>query len=87
MAVVSAHAATTAHFRYALPAIPYFFVWAGRVARAIPMQMRFLSVVVILCFAWVAVASVSIFPHGISYFNEFAGGPYGGHAHLVLNQA
>lgn len=32
---------------------------------------------------WMIGSSLSVYPHSLSYFNEFAGGPVGGHAHLV----
>jgi hypothetical protein len=32
--------------------------------------------------AWSIVSSARVFPHSLGYFNEFGGGPYGGHYHL-----
>jgi hypothetical protein len=33
--------------------------------------------------AWSIASSLWVFPHSLSYFNELAGGPTGGHAHLI----
>jgi hypothetical protein len=33
--------------------------------------------------AWSIVSSVSVYPHSMSYFNELAGGPRGGHRYLL----
>jgi hypothetical protein len=35
--------------------------------------------------AWSVVSSMSVYPHSLSYFNEFAGGPKNGHAHLLAS--
>jgi hypothetical protein len=32
---------------------------------------------------WHIASSLSVFPHSLSYFNELAGGPRGGHFHLL----
>jgi hypothetical protein len=34
-------------------------------------------------FAWAIVSSLLVYPHSLSYFNEFAGGPRGGHRFLL----
>jgi hypothetical protein len=36
-----------------------------------------------MCFAWLAFSSIEIFPHGISYFNEWIGGPTNGYRYLA----
>ena len=33
--------------------------------------------------AWSVISSLSVFPHSMSYFNELAGGPENGPAHLI----
>lgn len=48
--------------------------------------VRFLNAeVVLLVFAicWSTASSLWIFPHSLSYFNEFVGGPKRGHEHLI----
>ncbi|OHB77279.1 MAG: hypothetical protein A2W31_13165, partial [Planctomycetes bacterium RBG_16_64_10] len=32
---------------------------------------------------WSVTSSLQVYPHSLSYFNELAGGPTGGHAHLI----
>ncbi len=36
-----------------------------------------------LLLAWLLLSTLSLFPHHLTYFNELAGGPYGGHRYLV----
>lgn len=38
---------------------------------------------VILLLIWAVASSVARFPHSFAYFNELAGGPENGHAHLL----
>jgi len=68
-------------FRYALPALPLLFVFAGRVAWSLPRGVWWgagcLAVLV-----WSAVSSWRQAPHFLGYFNEIAGGPEGGHEWL-----
>ena len=81
LAVASGEVAFNHHLRYVLPALPFAFVRASRIAAA-----RWSG-------AWITAACGSIgcatassllaYPHGLSYFNEFAGGPANGRAHLL----
>jgi hypothetical protein len=36
-----------------------------------------------IALTWSVASSLAIYPHSLSYFNELAGGPENGHAHLV----
>lgn len=74
--------ATPGYARYILPALPFLFVWCAQLGAA-----RLNSVVIRLtawcACAWLIVSSLSIYPHSLAYFNEFAGGPRNGSAHLI----
>jgi hypothetical protein len=66
--------------RYLLPAFPFLFVFAGRVAAFRPSGRwaRWQPAVVGALLLWLAAASSSVHPQYISYFNEIAGGPANG---------
>lgn len=66
-----------------LPIFPFLFVWVSKLARAIDFKHRVVAYVASAALAWSAASSLWIFPHSLSYFNELAGGPIGGHAHLL----
>ncbi len=66
--------------RYILPAFPFLFVFAGRVAafQPSPGWARWQPAVVGALLLWLAASSLSVHPHYLSYFNEIAGGPANG---------
>ena len=68
--------------RYILPVFPFVFVFIGG---AVSQQMKgkWMKVIIIVLGLWYVVSSVRIFPHYLSYFNEFAGGPDNGYKYLV----
>jgi 4-amino-4-deoxy-L-arabinose transferase-like glycosyltransferase len=65
--------------RYILPVYPFIFVLAGG-AIAQLKKVRIFSYALI---AYYMIASLSISPHYLAYFNEFAGGPANGYRYLV----
>ncbi len=69
--------------RYALPAFPFFFVWMSKVAGAFVLRRGAVACAVVLAGSWSAVSSLTVYPHSLSYFNEFVGGPRNGHLHLL----
>lgn len=70
-------------FRYLLPIVPFMVVLAaGTMARAAEKKRIPAAVVVILCL-WYGSSIFRTFGNGMAYFNEFAGGPAGGHRHLI----
>lgn len=80
--VVFVSSVTTAQFaRYILPAYPFAFIWVSKLALAGGRSL--LSKFVTLAAISFVTSSVSVLPHSLSYFNEFAGGPRNGHRHLV----
>jgi 4-amino-4-deoxy-L-arabinose transferase-like glycosyltransferase len=68
--------------RYILPVFPFVFVFIGG---AVSQQMKgkWMKAIIIALGLWYVVSSVRIFPHYLSYFNEFAGGPDNGYKYLV----
>lgn len=74
---VSSQTGFSIHLRYIIPALPFVFVWASKIARAFEMRpldrTRFaLATIVALMLTWSAGSSLAIYPHSLSYFNELA---------------
>jgi dolichyl-phosphate-mannose-protein mannosyltransferase len=72
--------------RYVLPMLPFVFIGAGRLARLCMGRPR--TVVLATCLLtftlfWNAFETLVSWPGYLSYFNEFAGGPAGGHRYLI----
>jgi hypothetical protein len=70
-------------FRHVLPALPFFILGGGfALARWATNRSR-LILVVAVCIVWLAASSLHAYPHGISYFNEWIGGPKNGWKYLA----
>lgn len=68
------------HFRYVLPCLGFLFVFSGQLLLVRSNILRKLPVV----FAAATLLSISqVYPHTLSYFNEFAGGTSKGCSHLL----
>jgi hypothetical protein len=80
LALVSSQSGFSHHFRYILPIFPFAFIWISQVAEYVSRTSR---LVVALAGLWFVGTSLSVYPHSLSYFNELAGGPRGGHAHMI----
>jgi len=73
------------HLRYLLPAFPYAFILVSRVARSVSCRDLLLAACVCVCTTWGIVSSLTVYPHSLGYFNEWAGGPKNGHNHLLAS--
>jgi hypothetical protein len=82
LALASSQTGLNQHVRYVLPVYPLAVVWMSQLARR---HSRALRVTASLALLWCTASSLWIYPHSLSYFNEVAGGPRGGHAHLILS--
>jgi hypothetical protein len=83
LTLVSSQTGFNHHLRYVLPGLPFFFIWASRaVSYAGPLVPLWRATVATAVAATVA-SSLAVYPHGLSYFNELAGGPARGSEHLV----
>jgi hypothetical protein len=81
--LVSSQTGFNHHLRYILPALPFAFIWMSRIAEiSTPKPSLWLSLAG-ASVLWSAGSSLAIYPHSMSYFNELAGGPTNGSAHLV----
>jgi len=87
LVLVSSQTGFNHHVRYVLPALPFIFIWASKVARCIEFRHWGIAAVAGGALAWSTVSSLSVGTHSLSYFNELAGGPLGGHYHLANSNA
>ncbi len=71
------------HMRYVLPAFPFLFVFAGRIAQCVPWKSPHVRYSTMLLLSFAVVSSLAAVPHSLSYFNEAVGGPLRGGEHLV----
>jgi hypothetical protein len=76
--LVSLETGFSRHFRYVLPCFPFVYIWISKVA-----QVGRLKWLMAAALAWSVVSSLLVYPHSMSYFNELAGGPTGGHRYLL----
>lgn len=80
---VSSQTRFTDHFRYILPVFPMFFIWIGQVASRSTSRNRIAPCVLTIAACWSVVSCLATYPHTLSYFNEFVGGPTRGDACLL----
>jgi hypothetical protein len=83
LALVSSQTGFNHHLRYVLPAFPFAFILIGRVGRLAVEGAGWLRGLAGAALAWSVTASLLVFPHSLSYFNELVGGPTRGAEHLV----
>lgn len=70
------------HVRYALPILPFLFVWSSGAVKILS-EGQWLKRCVGICFVWLGTSSIAVYPHSLSYFNELVGGPRYGDRHLL----
>jgi hypothetical protein len=81
--LVSSQTGFNRYYRYVLPALPFLYIAVSRVGLVLANQRPLLSAVVGIFLASSVVESLAVVPHSLSFFNLLAGGPRGGHFHLV----
>ncbi len=69
--------------RHLLPVYPVLFILTGALGRVFTRPLGAASLLAAGLVAWHVGESASVAPHYLAYFNELAGGPEGGHRHLV----
>ena len=83
LVLVSSQTGINKHLRYLLPAFPFVFIWISKVGRAFERKHWRIATIAAVALVWSVGSSSWIYPHSLSYFNELAGGPKNGHAHLL----
>jgi hypothetical protein len=74
---------TVQYLRYAIPALPYLIIYASKAGSLLQRGPRILGVATAGLVTWSIAATMSIFPHQGSYFNELVGGPEHGSDYLA----
>lgn len=81
--LVSSQTGFSRYLRYVLPCYPFAFIWMSQVFSPVINPWPWLRRTCWGLLAWSVISSLSVFPHSMSYFNELAGGPKNGPAHLI----
>ena len=81
--LVSSQTGFSRYLRYVLPCYPFVFIWISQIFSEKAGLPAWLRKVCWGLLAWSVISSLSVFPHSMSYFNELAGGPENGPAHLI----
>jgi hypothetical protein len=81
--LVSSQTGFNHHLRYILPSLPFAYIWMSRVLDEGAPRFALWKALVFGAVLWSAGSSFMVYPHSLSYFNELAGGPMNGSAHLV----
>ena len=86
--LVSSQTGFTHYLRYVFPCFPFAYIWMSRVTRIPSWRFPFrrvFAVVRAVAIVWYVAASLFVFPHSMSYFNELIRGPTHGHRHLLFS--
>jgi hypothetical protein len=83
LALVSSQTGFNHHMRYVLPLFPFVMVSTGKLAYFVRASCWPAALMILTLLGWAAGSCLSVYPHTLSYFNELAGGPENGHAHLL----
>jgi len=81
--LVSSQTGFSIYFRYILPCFPFVFIWISKVGLLLERKHNVYAVSVVVALTWSVGSSLWVYPHSMSYFNELAGGPTGGHRYLI----
>jgi len=81
MILLGYHTGLNRHARYMLQFLPLCFVWSSQAVTFFPNRIRLRSGTIFLV-AFGSFSSLLAFPHSLSYFNEFVGGPSQGYRYL-----
>jgi len=83
IAIVSSQTGMSRNIRYALPALPFLFIWTSQFATLIQSTNAVVKWIVLTGSAWFLGSVLWYAPHWISYFNETVGGPNSGYKALI----
>jgi hypothetical protein len=70
------------HLRYVLPMFPFAIIGMSKLATILHPSQYGKGIVMLSFLLWGIASSLSVYPHSLSYFNEFCGGPDEGHHQL-----
>lgn len=82
--LISSQTGFTIYLRYVLPVYPFFYICVSKVVQPVPhttIKTPLLLTTAVLL-SWSIYSSLAVYPHSLSFANEFAGGPENGYRHL-----
>jgi len=82
MFFISSQTGFNHHLRYLLPAYPFVYIWISKVAKSFQFKQKIVAIPAVIATSWFVASSLYYYPHSMSYFNEFVGGPKNGHYYL-----
>lgn len=82
-AFVSSQTGFSRHFRYVLPALPFFYIGVSSVFSHFEERSQRAKITLYALLGWFAVSSLWVYPHSMSYFNELVGGPRNGGRYML----
>lgn len=85
LVLVSSQTGWTQHVRYAMPVLPFWYVWVSQLSRPLweGTCRHWLRVALTVSLVGYVVESVAAFPHSLAFFNVGVGGPRHGASVLV----
>ena len=90
LALISTQDGFSVHSRYLLPFLPFLFIWVSRIGLVFVRNdsppfffLRLPKGAIVLLTGWMLASVILVFPHCMSYFNEWAGGPHKGGKYLL----
>ena len=83
LVLVSSQTGFSRYIRYLLPAFPFVFVWASRVAQPHLLNHPWWKGLIAFALLWNVWSCVKVHPHHLAFFNEASGGSDNGHWHLL----
>lgn len=81
--IVSSRTDFTHHSRYVLAALPFLVLGIGKFGCFLDRKHCLSGFLVSALVVWGIFSVARVYPHSLSYFNEIAGGPENGSAHLI----
>jgi hypothetical protein len=83
LVLVSSQTGFSHHMRYVLPMFSFVMVSTAKLGCYLRPRPRVSGLAILALLVWSVSSTLSVYPHTLSYFNEAAGGPLHGDAHLV----
>ena len=83
LTLVSSQTGLCKHMRYVFPILPFVMISTSKLAVYFRRSSRVGGGILVALLSWAIGSGLSVYPHGLSFFNEIAGGSINGHNHLV----
>lgn len=81
--LISSQAKLNHHLRYAIPILPFLFVFVGRLGKIDNVKQFFTFILSIFFVSWCILSSLWFYPHSQTYFNILIGQPNNAPTYLL----